>query len=442
MERFDYAGAAPQFEKVLERDPTNGDAHYFLGLISAGLGRRLEAERHFYRILPSSSKFDRREYCLGLVALRDLDWEGAAPLMARAAAAAPSDLSARQANAYVLRRTGMAAAAGRELEDILRRDPTNAFARAEQAFASASPGRVPAPDGRGVRAAPAGVPRAGDRVHEAPRLGRGRAGGPAGHREGRARPAAALLRRLRRTRAGSLRSRGRAAGPGARAQELRLDIFPFRSEDVDVLNAAVRADPEDANALVLLGDLLYSRERRGEAIELWRRAVAAAPQHFFALRDLGMALLAGGHEGRGAPAADPGVRNETRAPGHGRSPGQRQRRDGQCRSGPKRVPPLPRAESRERRAGGETRVAGSPDGQPGPGPGAHDRAQLRGHPPVLHAASPVPGGAADPGARGVRAEECCRCARPHPGGGPAARQASVSTTSPRSQVPACCCSRP
>lgn len=91
-----------------------------------------------------------------------------------------------------------------------------------------------------------------------------------------------------------------------RTQELQLDIFPFRSEDVDVLNSAVQADPADANALVLLADLLYSRERRGEAIELWRRAVAAAPQHFFALRDLGMALLLEG-------TRDEGLRLLTRA---------------------------------------------------------------------------------------------------------------------------------
>jgi tetratricopeptide (TPR) repeat protein len=50
---------------------------------------------------------------------------------------------------------------------------------------------------------------------------------------------------------------------------------------------------------VLLGDLFYSRDRRGDATELWRSAVQADPRNFSALRNLGMATLVGGKQEEG-----------------------------------------------------------------------------------------------------------------------------------------------
>jgi tetratricopeptide (TPR) repeat protein len=50
---------------------------------------------------------------------------------------------------------------------------------------------------------------------------------------------------------------------------------------------------------VLLGDLLYSRNRAPEAVELWREALKANDKNFFALRDLGMALMVEGKSREG-----------------------------------------------------------------------------------------------------------------------------------------------
>jgi tetratricopeptide (TPR) repeat protein len=85
----------------------------------------------------------------------------------------------------------------------------------------------------------------------------------------------------------------------ASAAELRIEIFPFRVEDELVLRHALQAEPSDANAATLLAELLYSRSRRAEAIELWRGAVQASPKNFSALRDLGMALLVEGRRDEG-----------------------------------------------------------------------------------------------------------------------------------------------
>jgi tetratricopeptide (TPR) repeat protein len=72
---------------------------------------------------------------------------------------------------------------------------------------------------------------------------------------------------------------------------MKLDLFPFRYEDIKVLEYAIEADKKNANAAVLLGDLLYSRGRSPEAIASWRTALQYDPGHFLALRDCGMALL-------------------------------------------------------------------------------------------------------------------------------------------------------
>ena len=50
---------------------------------------------------------------------------------------------------------------------------------------------------------------------------------------------------------------------------------------------------------VLLGDLLYSRGRRDEAIQLWSGAVQTDPRNFSALRNLGMSTLAEGKQDEG-----------------------------------------------------------------------------------------------------------------------------------------------
>ena len=299
MDRFEYGKASAHFEKVLERDPSNGDAHYFLGIISTEAGKSLEAQRHFYRLLPSSSKFGRRDYMLACVALKDKNWPEAAAKLTRASTASPLDISIRQSHSYVLRKTGRLDEAQKERDAILKLDPTNSFARSEQWFARAGS----TDDKLAMKAA----------LDEA----------CVRHPQGYLELATEYMRLSAWEEAGAVLDRGIAVAQSfgqapyplllyyraycasqeenneeakrllsqARQQELAIDIFPLRFEDVKVLSYARKVDPGDANAAVLLGDLLYSRGRRDEAIELWREAVRVDGSHFFALRDLGMALL-------------------------------------------------------------------------------------------------------------------------------------------------------
>jgi tetratricopeptide (TPR) repeat protein len=334
LDRFQEEKAVEHFEKVLERDPTNGDAHYYLGVVYSELNKRPEARRHYYRLLPSSGKFERRDYGLGVLALSEGDRCEACHKLSAAAALTPQDLSVRQAYAYLLRKEGRSVAAENERKAILELDPTNALARAEQLFAGetsqqgsqlhsdvggkAVQSSVPALAGADDNEGLALVPELLDRAC-------------AHHPQGYLELATEYLRLAAWEEAGRVLDRGiesaRSAGEApyplllyyrafadmqmgdkeaarrfvdlARRQDLKLEIFPFRSEDLKVLKLALKINPADANAAVMLGDILYSRDHRDEAVEIWRLAGQRDPKHFFALRDLGMAMLVEGKQQEG-----------------------------------------------------------------------------------------------------------------------------------------------
>jgi len=326
MDRFDYPAALPHLEKLLERDPTNGDAHYFLGIIFSEMNRRPDAERHYYRLLPSAGKFERRDYMLALLDLKDRQWTEAAEKLSRAAAATPLDLSVRQAFAYLLRKTGRLSEARAERQAILKLDATNAFARSEQLLDERlSAGPASSASAKSTAQSPSGTHRGESASLQS--LDQACARHPQGYLE----LATEYLRLSAWEEAGSVLDRGiavaKAAGgvpyplllyyradvagqrgetevqarclAEARDQDMKLDLFPFRFEDVKVLQHAIKADTKNANAAVLLGDLLYSRDLSRDAIDSWRTALQQDPNHFFALRDLGMALLAGNERREG-----------------------------------------------------------------------------------------------------------------------------------------------
>ncbi len=315
LRRFDTQEAIDHFQKVLERDPTNGDAHYYLGMIDSELGRAADARLHFYRILPDSDKFRLRDYMLGLLALKEGDKSRALHQLSTAASILPQDISVREAYAYILRQEGNSGQAAREQEAILKLDPTNRFALAEHLFAAGALGKGHADVGQAAQEAELNL---FDRAC-------------ARHPQGYLGLAAEYFRLSAWAEAAKVLDRGIAvtAASGdapyplllydrayasvmlgdhpaalkfihrAQKEDLKIQIFPFRAEDVDILKTALKLDPADANAGVLLGDLLYSRSRQKEATDLWSAAVEKAPHNFSALRNLGMAMLVEGNQEKG-----------------------------------------------------------------------------------------------------------------------------------------------
>jgi tetratricopeptide (TPR) repeat protein len=66
-------------------------------------------------------------------------------------------------------------------------------------------------------------------------------------------------------------------------------VFPSRLEEILLLEEAIAANPQDAPARYYLGNLLYDRRRREEAIERWEAAAALDPQFPTVWRNLGFA---------------------------------------------------------------------------------------------------------------------------------------------------------
>jgi tetratricopeptide (TPR) repeat protein len=88
---------------------------------------------------------------------------------------------------------------------------------------------------------------------------------------------------------------------GAAAQNLRVEIFPFRRETVPVLRKALSLKPDDANAAFLLGALLYSRTERANARDLWEAGIEHDPEHFASLQHLGWTLVEEGQVDQALP---------------------------------------------------------------------------------------------------------------------------------------------
>jgi tetratricopeptide (TPR) repeat protein len=67
--------------------------------------------------------------------------------------------------------------------------------------------------------------------------------------------------------------------------------FPSRLEEMVLLERAIAANPDDALAPYYLGNFLYDRRRRQEAIAAWERSVQLDPQFPTAWRNLGIAYF-------------------------------------------------------------------------------------------------------------------------------------------------------
>ena len=290
LTRFEAEKAIEHFKRVLERDPSNGDAHYYLAVTYAEEGKFEESQKHFYRLLPSSGKFEQRDYGLGLLALRKGKLRDAVDLLAYAAERVPRHVTLRQAYAYALRKTEQSEAAGEERVEILRIDPTNAFARAEEAFSRGWDNDTVARLEQAVTDNPQGylelateymglgawnetsslLEHAMERTASHPLLFYYRA--YALEQLGKAEEARNLLHQVS-------------------SEPFQVYLFPFRRETIQVLESALENDSGDANATSLLGDLLYARSRQEEGIELWKRSINSKPDHYQSLRNLGWALL-------------------------------------------------------------------------------------------------------------------------------------------------------
>ena len=90
--------------------------------------------------------------------------------------------------------------------------------------------------------------------------------------------------------AGKLQQPAKAAGYFALATKMPSEyVFPFQSEEIEVLRHAMTANPKDAHAPYYLGNLLFDGQP-SEAARLWEAALAIDPSMTIAHRNLAIAF--------------------------------------------------------------------------------------------------------------------------------------------------------
>ncbi len=284
---------------MLNPNPEVGDAHYLLGLVLVRQGRDSEAHDAFAKAAWLQAWVPAASLQLALIDARRGDTEAALSRVHTALSMRPEHLQARNLEVVLLRRLGRLDEAGRLLSATLALDPLDLWARQLAGRLDEGHGQLEAQALLDVALenARAGEASAAVELCELARsadacrpLGQTACGVLSDY------VAALILERSGDLAAAAvMRSRARSGE--------RTWNFASRLDEVDALERALAADPEDATAAALLGHWLYANGRGTDAVELWRRSAATDPGDPVVWRNLGVAAYNLHHDEAEAMAA-------------------------------------------------------------------------------------------------------------------------------------------
>jgi tetratricopeptide (TPR) repeat protein len=290
-----YAEAAPLLEAAHERDTTDAEVQYYLGLAHEGLGQDgkaragFEAAHHFHEFrAPALLKLAQADGRAG-------DFARALARVGEAVQAAPDAVRAGALEVALLRRAGRTADATRRLRAWRAVDPTSSLLRYEAVrlgsadaalweHLGADPDRVlnlateymaaglyadaldlldrRYPAVGGLRTEPGAV-------------------APPDH------PEVVYYRGYAREKQG-----GSGAADYAAASKLSTRyVFPSRAQSLAVFQRALAANPQDATAHFLLGTLFLASGRAPDAVQEWQEARRLDQSRPVLHRNLGRTLL-------------------------------------------------------------------------------------------------------------------------------------------------------
>ena len=284
-----WADALRHLDTALERDPANARAQFGRGQALVGLGRYADAEEAFARATLGADQQSAAETALARLALRRHDTRAALERL-RAAAAhnalfadIPALRAAASASPATRRRRWRAA------EEALALDPMHFMAGWEKTLALRKLGRA-ADEWEATRRA-----YVRDAVENAIELATAYVAAglladadavladAAARDTGAAEPPAVFSARhtspmVHYLRGWLAQQRGDAAAAAALFARGKAGTLvytnPHRVEELVALEAAAAADPKDAHARHLLGNVLYGLGRRDDGLAQWKQAVA------------------------------------------------------------------------------------------------------------------------------------------------------------------------
>ena len=282
-------------ERLTRRNPNpyDGEAYYQLGLTLRYQGRLDAAYAALYKSTWNAAWRAPAYFALAQIDARRQDWQQALDHTSRSLRTEADNVNAQCLRAIALLHMGREAEAHAQLSHAAALDPLHA------AMDPPSPlltGTLPpsGPDRLDLAFdyARCGLLREAVSVLAAP------------HAPAENDGSAAMLAY---TRAISLAQLGdTAASAAAFAQAASLPtayVFPSRLDEMLVLEAAIKANANDARAALYLGNLYYDRRRYAEAITQWEHAAALEPALAVAHRNLGIAYFNVNHNAEAALAA-------------------------------------------------------------------------------------------------------------------------------------------
>ena len=284
---------------ALNPNPQTGEVHYLLGLTLVRLGRREEAYDLFARATWVDAWAASGNHQLAILDAWSRRDEQALQRADAALRARPDHNQARNLRAVVLRRLARPAEAEQCLAETLAADPLDVWARYLTGALDEAAGHTEAQTLIDVAIESV---RIGELDAALDLLGLAR-------RNDEHRP-------LGQTACGVvadyLAAHVHAVGGDAEAAaELRARAragdrtwnFPVRLDDVDALEAALAAEPDDPTAAALLGHWCYAHDRIDAAVACWRRSIDQDPSDPVVWRNLGMAAFNHAHDAEAATAA-------------------------------------------------------------------------------------------------------------------------------------------
>ncbi len=259
----------------LNANPSNGEAHYHLGLTLRHLGRESEAYAAFYKAV-----WNQEWQAAGYFALAQIDcllhrWETALDHLNRSLRMNTDHLGARNLLVMVYRRQGSEMEANSTLEETRRMDRLDWWSR----HLSGEPINCDTQTRLDLaldHAAAGFLTEASDLLRRATPV--------AG--------TAPLVQYYIGWFEERLGNRKAASQSRRKAAKSNPDYcFPARLEEIAILESSMVSQPGDALAPYLLGNLLYDRRRHAEAIRLWELSAKLNPSYPVVWRNLGIAYF-------------------------------------------------------------------------------------------------------------------------------------------------------
>jgi tetratricopeptide (TPR) repeat protein len=297
LRRGDFTRAEALFRRPLATltqynfNPYDSEPYYNLGLALAYQGRLAEAYEAFYKSIWSFAWQAAGYFALAQIDCRRGDWSRALDHLDRSLAAYSLNSKARDLKAAALRQAGQLTAAAETVRAALAADALDHWARCEEVLVLQALGQP-------TEAAAGALDRClrgADQNYLDLAFDYANAGLYA---DAAALLHSALARGNRHPMvvyalgyfAAQMGRPGEASESYARAAALPPEgCFPARLEELIVLQAVRRANPQDGRAAYYLGNLLYDKKQYVPAIEAWETATRLEPELAVAWRNLGLA---------------------------------------------------------------------------------------------------------------------------------------------------------